>query len=357
MVRAGADRVPLAVSAPTAAKDPYPEPVEHCVICRWDDLCKDRRRRDDDLSLVAGITRDQRRTLKTAGVPARRGLASLDVLPGGNAVSRPSLEGARRQARLQVASEDTGRIRYEILDPERDVAGALLANRGLLALPESASGDLFFDIEGARYYSEDGTEFGLQYLFGVVEDDCRATLALRDWLEQRRAGLALRLGEDLPRPAPVEEPSVTGDPEVTRIRSALLAGLPADVPERTGEQKAKALLADLLGWHRREAKPAWWRYFHVRTLSALELVDEPDALGGLTGGDAVGQVKRSVLRRFCFPPQEYTFKRGDTAVDPASDRSFSVWALDDEHGTIDLKVGRDYAPRLRQDPHTSSPSV
>ena len=109
MVRAGADRVPLAVSAPTAAKDPYPEPVEHCVICRWDDLCKDRRRRDDDLSLVAGITRDQRRTLKTAGVPARRGLASLDVLPGGNAVSRPSLEGARRQARLQVASEDAGR--------------------------------------------------------------------------------------------------------------------------------------------------------------------------------------------------------------------------------------------------------
>ena len=150
-------------------KDPYPEPVEHCVICRWDDLCKDRRRRDDDLSLVAGITKDQRRTLKTAGVSTRRGLASLDVLPGGNAVSRPSLEGARRQARLQVASEDAGRIRYELLDPERDVAGALLTNRGLLALPESASGDLFFDIEGARYYSEDSKEFGLQYLFGVVD--------------------------------------------------------------------------------------------------------------------------------------------------------------------------------------------
>ena len=58
------------------------------------------------------------------------------------------------------------------------------------------------------------------------EDDCRATLALRDWLEQRRAELAERLGEDLPRPAAVEEPPVTEDPEVTRIRSALLAGLP-----------------------------------------------------------------------------------------------------------------------------------
>ena len=38
-----------------------------------------------------------------------------------------------------------------------------------LALPEPVGGDLFFDIEGARYYSEDGREFGLQYLFGVVD--------------------------------------------------------------------------------------------------------------------------------------------------------------------------------------------
>ena len=67
-----------------------------------------------------------RRALKTAGVSTRRGLASLDVLPGGNGVSRQSLEGARLPARLQVASEDEGRIRYEILDPERDLAGVLL---------------------------------------------------------------------------------------------------------------------------------------------------------------------------------------------------------------------------------------
>ncbi len=60
-------------------------------------------------------------------------------------------------------------IRYEILDPERDGDGGLVANRGLLALPEPADGDLLFDIEGARYSSEDGREFGLQYLFGVVD--------------------------------------------------------------------------------------------------------------------------------------------------------------------------------------------
>ena len=48
-------------------------------------------------------------------------------------------------------------------------AGALVPNRGLLALPEPVAGDLFFDIEGARYYSDDGKEFGLQYLFGVID--------------------------------------------------------------------------------------------------------------------------------------------------------------------------------------------
>ena len=49
--------------------DPYPEPVEHCAICRWDDLCAARRRGDDDLSLVAGIT-----DVTAAGAQSGRGL-------------------------------------------------------------------------------------------------------------------------------------------------------------------------------------------------------------------------------------------------------------------------------------------
>ena len=114
--------------------DPYPEPVEHCVICRWDDLCKDRRRRDDDLSLVAGITKDQRRTLKTAGVSTRRGLASLAVLPGGNrrAGNPWKVPGCR-----PAAGGQRGRGPHPVRDSgsRTGPAGALLANRGLLALP------------------------------------------------------------------------------------------------------------------------------------------------------------------------------------------------------------------------------
>ncbi len=43
------------------AAEVYPEPVEHCAICRWRDMCRERRRTDDDLSLVAGMTTGQRR--------------------------------------------------------------------------------------------------------------------------------------------------------------------------------------------------------------------------------------------------------------------------------------------------------
>ena len=143
------------------------------MICRWDDLCAARRRRDDDLSLVAGITKDQRRALTAAGVATRRGLAALAVLPGGNGVSRASLAGARLQARLQVTSDDEGHIRCELLDPERDVASELLINRGLLALPVPETGDLFFDIERARYYSEDGTTTTTSRRLSTISPNCK----------------------------------------------------------------------------------------------------------------------------------------------------------------------------------------
>src|SRR5262245_36977985 len=43
----------------------YPEPVEHCEICRWWPRCNDRRRTDDHLSFVAGISKLQIGELQT----------------------------------------------------------------------------------------------------------------------------------------------------------------------------------------------------------------------------------------------------------------------------------------------------
>src|ERR1700737_4916570 len=46
----------------------YPDPVDHCRICRWIDVCEARGRQDDHLCLVAGMRRDQTRRLNLAGI-------------------------------------------------------------------------------------------------------------------------------------------------------------------------------------------------------------------------------------------------------------------------------------------------
>jgi uncharacterized protein len=145
----------------------YPEPVEHCDVCRWKLDCQRRRRRDHDLSLVANASSRLRRVLKGAGVATRRGLASMSpprpgILEG---VGAAALETARAQAEIQVRGEDAGRILYDLLEPERGVDGSPRPGRGLTSLPEPRPGDLFFDIEGDPFAFDDGVD----YLFGVLE--------------------------------------------------------------------------------------------------------------------------------------------------------------------------------------------
>jgi predicted RecB family nuclease len=149
---------------PTAT---YPEPVAHCDICRWEELCTKRRREDDDLSLVAGIATRQRQALKARGIPTRRGLANLQLpmVPPLDDTRAETLDRLHKQARLQVDGEDAHRTLYELVDPSRLKDGTLEPDRGLLSLPEPRPGDLFFDIEGDPYAFDDG----IDYLFGVLE--------------------------------------------------------------------------------------------------------------------------------------------------------------------------------------------
>ncbi|HTK43825.1 MAG TPA: TM0106 family RecB-like putative nuclease [Patescibacteria group bacterium] len=145
----------------------YPDPVEHCDVCRWNVHCREQRRREDDLSLVAGISARQRRALKERSVRRRRDLAVLElpIAPRLEGVGNAALERVREQARLQVEGEDEGSVKWELLEPERNDDGALVPDRGLLVLPEPTPHDLFFDIEGDPFALDDGVE----YLFGVLE--------------------------------------------------------------------------------------------------------------------------------------------------------------------------------------------
>jgi len=70
-----------AVAADDATYPPptLPDPVEHCDIYRWNPVCRDARRKTDDLSLVAGISARQRSVLRERGVATRTALGALPL--------------------------------------------------------------------------------------------------------------------------------------------------------------------------------------------------------------------------------------------------------------------------------------
>jgi uncharacterized protein len=145
----------------------YPEPVDHCDVCRWAAECAERRRADDHLSLVAGISRRQRAALETRGITTLESLGDLPLpmVPKLDGTSDAALARIRDQARIQLRGRRERALRYELLLPPDGQPHE--AERGLATLPVPSPGDLFFDIEGDPYAFDDG----LDYLFGVRETD------------------------------------------------------------------------------------------------------------------------------------------------------------------------------------------
>ncbi len=140
--------------------DTYPEPVDHCRVCSWWPMCIDRRRADDHLSLVANITRSNRRRLVADGVDTLAELAELGDEAQVAKLPPRILERLRHQAALQLGYRRDHVLRYELIPPSDDVPG-----QGLAALPEPAPLDVFFDIEADPWALDDG----LEYLLGWAE--------------------------------------------------------------------------------------------------------------------------------------------------------------------------------------------
>jgi predicted RecB family nuclease len=438
----------------------YPEPVEHCCVCDWSTICEGVWRADDHLSLVAGITRNQRKALGARDVTTVAGLGALALPPNPKfeRIGDRALVAIREQARLQVQGRTEGRHVYELLRPPQ-------ADRGLCSLPFPSDGDLFLDFEGDPYAFDDG----LEYLFGFVvlgddgkpvyralwatdreaeknafeefidlvnerrrrypemhiyhygiyeevamkhmagrhatrieeldqllraevfvdlfravrqglrasvesysikkmeplygfernvqlvdanvalqafqfalafgpgdedlidvrraiegynKDDCLSAFELRNWLEAKRQELEALTGDVLPRPA--VSAGKASEELADRIAEveALVTRLTADLPEAqegwTEEQRARWLLAQMLDWHRREDKSAWWEYYRLCKLNDEQLQEEKAPLGGLELIGEVARVKKSIVYRYRYPLQDHAI--GTRSGDPKARR-------------------------------------
>jgi uncharacterized protein len=154
----------------------YPDPKTHCDICRWQDRCDQRRRADDHLSLVAGISKVQIDELKRQGIETAANLAVMPLplawKPTRGAAH--SYERVREQARIQVEGRAAGAMLHELVP--------VVPGFGLASLPAPSAGDVFFDLEGDPFAGEGG----LEYLFGYSFTDAGDTASYTcDWAFSR----------------------------------------------------------------------------------------------------------------------------------------------------------------------------
>ncbi|MDM7888516.1 PD-(D/E)XK nuclease family protein [Curtobacterium sp. RHCJP20] len=163
-------------------------------------ICQTQVQQHRDLVLVAGMRLDQRTKLIRQGVRTIDDLADRTAaVPG---MPRSTQDRLVRQARLQTeteADQQAGRAnkakpRFELHDP-----------RALDAIPEPDPGDVFFDFEGDPLHTEDGVHWGLDYLFGLVDDRADFTAfwahTIRDERQALTDFLAFPNADDHRKPA------------------------------------------------------------------------------------------------------------------------------------------------------------
>src|SRR5467141_2120402 len=179
-----------------AGRETYPEPVEHCNVCRWFRECDQRRRADDHLSLVAGIRRQQRDQFEAWNAETMAKLAALPI-PLRERPKHGSMEGyenVQKQARVQVEGR---KKKQPVHEPILPVAEGM----GFCRLPEPSVGDMFVDLEGDPFVEERG----LQYLFGFAVRNANGEFSYgKRWAlnrEEEKKGFEWLVGEIMRRRA------------------------------------------------------------------------------------------------------------------------------------------------------------
>jgi predicted RecB family nuclease len=184
---------------------------------------------------------------------------------------------------------------------------------------------------------DEGDDSILESIERYNEEDCLSTWKLREWLLERREEAMRVYGVDIPWRIREEVPPPDPDEaaELTALREALLSDLREEAPE-----DRRRLMAQLLDYHRREAKPGYWAYYARLEMDDEELWHDSEALAEIEETDVpplpLPPPARSLIYTLKFSAQEHKVSRGDY-VDPATEADVAVVRLDDATGTLEIR--------------------
>ncbi len=211
--------------------------------------------------------------------------------------------------------------------------------------------------KSAMRYVEHGLELGwderelTEQIRAVMEgynsEDCFSTAEMRDWLEEQRkelvdGGMEVKRFEDRPD-APPEELN-EWQKRVAALAEKLTAGIPVDVMQRTAEQQARWLIAQLLDWHRREDKATWWEKFRLAAMDEQGLLDDRAGLAGMKFEKRLGVERGIPTDRYGYEKQETEARCDQDLYYPGEalqgERFGCVVAMDAVSRTVDVKKTR-----------------
>lgn len=177
------------------------------------------------------------------------------------------------------------------------------------------------------------------------EDDCRSTYLLREWL------LGLK-----PQATTWSEPDSTveikadksdkireHEERLAAYETRLMTDVPDDPTVRDGEQQLRARMAQLLDFHRRAAKPAWWALFARRDMDEEELTDDPECIAGLrlVSVAPAATARGGNVATYRYPEQDFKLREGDPCV--RTDTAQNLGALgkvDEDQHTVVIRIGK-----------------
>ncbi|MGA7329805.1 MAG: TM0106 family RecB-like putative nuclease [Rhodomicrobium sp.] len=175
-------------------------------------------------------------------------------------------------------------------------------------------------------------------LLSEIEDynrvDCVSTLLLRDWLNAiRPTGATCFSGADT---------AAQEDEKAEKRKAAELRTEQMRTALSRSEAPGAATLADLLEFHRREAKPEHWAMFDRQYRPEEDLVDDAECLGGLHSVCVPAvPVKQSLVYTFGFPAQDFKLRDEDCPL--LSDTLLpagEIVEIDEKARRIKLKRGK-----------------
>jgi len=173
------------------------------------------------------------------------------------------------------------------------------------------------------------------------KDDCISTQYLRDWLEGVRQNLVDE-GNNIARPQKEDDdPSeniTTHQERIQPIFDELTKEIPFEKENRSQEQQAKWLLANMLDWYRREEKSLWWEHYRLKEMTDDELFEERAAISLLKYTGTRESVARSVIDYYHYPEQESEIDIGHK-VRYKGKHIGTITSLDERKHILGLKRG------------------